>query len=227
MPHSTSKTREVTQLDFMTDLGAGSRARIGLLVLESDQTMEWEMRQMADLPGVALYHARLANEVMVTPETMVQMELEIPKAAALLPGYLGLKAIGYGCTSGSTVIGEQRVCDLIQSHHPAVPTSNPLTAAKAALKRLGIKRLGLVTPYRPDVTELMQARFEEAGIVIQSVGSFYQEDDRVVGRITPDAILTRHLRLADIILWMVFLFHAQAYVQPALSGTRKRHWANR
>ena len=189
MPHSTSKTREVTQLDFKTDLGAGARARIGLLVLESDQTMEWEMRQMADLPGVALYHARLANEVKVTPETMVQMELEIPKAAALLPGYLGLKAIGYGCTSGSTVIGEQRVCDLIQNHHPGVPTSNPLTAAKAALKRLGIKRLGLVTPYRPDVTELMQARLEEAGIVIQSVGSFYQEDDRVVGRITPDAIL--------------------------------------
>ena len=189
MPHSTSKTREVTQLDFKTDLGAGARARIGLLVLESDQTMEWEMRQMADLRGVALYHARLANEVKVTPETMVQMELEIPKAAALLPGYLGLKAIGYGCTSGSTVIGEQRVCDLIQNHHPGVPTSNPLTAAKAALKQLGIKRLGLVTPYRPDVTELMQARFEEAGIVIQSVGSFYQEDDRVVGRITPDAIL--------------------------------------
>ena len=189
MPNSTSKTQEVSQLDFKTDLGAGKRARIGLLVLESDQTMEWEMRQMADLSGVALYHARLANEVKVTPETIVQMELEIPKAAALLPGYLGLKAIGYGCTSGSTVIGEQRVCDLIQSHHPTVPTSNPLTAAKAALKRLGIKRLGLVTPYRPDVTELMQARFEEAGIVIKSVGSFYQQDDRVVGRITPDAIL--------------------------------------
>jgi maleate isomerase len=159
------------------------------LVLESDQTMEWEMRQMADLPGVALYHARLANEVEVTPDTLVQMELEVPKAAALLPGYLGLKAIGYGCTSGSTIIGEQRVSELIKSHHPTVPTSNPLTAAKAALKALGIKRLGLVTPYCPDVTELMQARFEEAGIVIQSVGSFYQQDDRVVGRITPDAIL--------------------------------------
>ena len=72
---------------------------------------------------------------------------------------------------------------------------NPLTAAKAALKRLGIKRLGLVTPYRPDVTELMQARFEEAGIVIQSVGSFYQQDDRVVGRITSDAILEAALTI--------------------------------
>ena len=195
MPKSTIKTPEISRLDFKTDLGAGARARIGLLVLESDQTMELEMRQMADLPGVALYHARLANEAEVTPETLVQMELEVPKAAALLPEYLGLKAIGYGCTSGSTIIGEQRVSELIQMNNPTVPTSNPLTAAKAALKRLGIKRLGLVTPYRPDVTELMQARFEEAGIVIQSVGSFYQQDDRVVGRITSDAILEAALTI--------------------------------
>ena len=197
MPKSTTKTPEISRLDFKTDLGAGARARIGLLVLESDQTMEWEMRQMADLPGVALYHARLANEAEVTPETLVQMELEVPKAAALLPEYLGLKAIGYGCTSGSTIIGEQRVSELIQMNNPTVPTSNPLTAAKAALKRLGIKRLGLVTPYRPDVTELMQARFEEAGIVIQSVGSFYQQDDRVVGRITSDAILEAALTIGQ------------------------------
>ena len=195
MPKSTIKTPEISRLDFKTDLGAGARARIGLLVLESDQTMEWEMRQMADLPGVALYHARLANEAEVTPETLVQMELEVPKATALLPEYLGLKAIGYGCTSGSTIIGEQRVSELIQMNNHTVPTSNPLTAAKAALKRLGIKRLGLVTPYRPDVTELMQARFEEAGIVIQSVGSFYQQDDRVVGRITSDAILEAALTI--------------------------------
>jgi maleate isomerase len=197
LPKSTIKTPEISRLDFKTDLGAGARARIGLLVLESDQTMEWEMRQMADLPGVAIYHARLANEAEVTPETLVQMELEVPKAAALLPEYLGLKAIGYGCTSGSTIIGEQRVSELIQMNNPTVPTSNPLTAAKAALKRLGIKRLGLVTPYRPDVTELMQARFEEAGIVIQSVGSFYQQDDRVVGRITSDAILEAALTIGQ------------------------------
>ena len=197
MPETTFKTLEIARLGFETDLGAGARARIGLLVLESDQTMEWEMRQMADLPGVALYHARLANQVEVTPETLVQMELEIPKAAALLPGYLGLKAIGYGCTSGSTMIGELRVSELIQGHHPTVPTSNPLTAAQAALKALGVQRLGLVTPYRPDVTEVMQARFEEAGIVIQSVGSFYQQDDRVVGRITPDAILDAALAIGQ------------------------------
>lgn len=179
----------VSRLNFATDTGAGTRARIGLLVLESDQTMEWEMRQMASLQGVAFYHARLANEAQVTPDTLAQMELELPKAAALLPEYLDLKAIGYGCTSGSTIIGEARVSDIIHDVHPGVPATNPLTAAKVALQALGVKRLGLVTPYRPDVTQAMQDRFEEAGIAIAQVGSFFEDDDKVVGRISPEAIL--------------------------------------
>ena len=117
------------------------------------------------------------------------MELELPKAAALLPEYLALQAIGYGCTSGSTIIGEERVSDIIHNFHPGVPASNPLTAAKVALQVLGVKRLGLVTPYRPDVTQAMQNRFEDAGISIAQVGSFYEDDDKVVGRISPEAIL--------------------------------------
>lgn len=189
MPDKIIQSPPVSRLNFATDAGAGARARIGLLVLESDQTMEWEMRQMASLPGVAFYHARLANAAKVTPDTLAQMALELPKAAALLPDYLGLKAIGYGCTSGSTIIGEARVCDIIHNVHPGVPATNPLTAAKAALHVLGVKRLGLVTPYRPDVTQAMQDRFEDAGITIAQVGSFFEDDDKVVGRIAPQTLL--------------------------------------
>jgi maleate isomerase len=189
MNEITSDTATISRLDFTTDAGAGARARIGLLVLESDQTMEWEMRLMTHLPGVSVYHARLANDVVVTPETLAKMEAELPVAAGLLPGYLGLSALGYGCTSGSTIIGEGRVSSILDSTHPGVPSSNPLTAAKAALHALGVRRLGLVTPYTPDVTQAMQRRFEAAGIQITTVGSFYEDSDEVVGRIDPQAIL--------------------------------------
>ena len=152
----TSRQVRIERLEFSTDEGAGERARIGLLVLESDQTVEWEFRALTDLPGVSVYHARLANDVTVTPEALAKMELELPIAAGLLPNYLGLKAIGYGCTSASTIIGEERVSEIIESIHPGVHSTNPLTAAKAALTILGVKRLGLMTPYSPDVTEALQ-----------------------------------------------------------------------
>jgi len=189
MKDGISDNAKISRLEFATDKGAGARARIGLLVLESDQTMEWEMRLMTHLPGVSVYHARLANDAVVTPESLARMEAEIPVAAGLLPDYLHLDAVGYGCTSGSTIIGEDRVADIIQAQHPDVAVSNPLTAAKAALQVLGVKRLGLVTPYTPDVTQAMQARFEAAGIAIITVGSFYADSDAVVGRINPASIL--------------------------------------
>ncbi|WP_298855117.1 Asp/Glu racemase [uncultured Ruegeria sp.] len=185
----THDRTRIERLSFTTDSGAGDRARLGLLVLESDQTMESEFRTLTDLPGVSVYHARLANEVTVTPDTLAKMERELPVAAGLLPNYLGLKAIGYGCTSGATIIGEDRVAEIIAKAHPDIPSTNPLTAAKAAITALGVKRLGLLTPYSPDVTDAMQSRFDAVGISVQVVGSFYEESDLIVGRIDSDSIL--------------------------------------
>ena len=50
-------TPEIEKLSFKIDKGAGEKARIGLLVLESDQSLEWEMRQITNIPGVSIYHS--------------------------------------------------------------------------------------------------------------------------------------------------------------------------
>ncbi|MCV0425643.1 MAG: Asp/Glu racemase [Roseibium sp.] len=192
-----SSSVETRRFSFETDEGAAERARIGLLVLETDQTMEMEFRHLTALPGVSVYHSRLACDVTVTPETLAKMEHEIPKAARLLPGYLGLKSIGYGCTSASTIIGEHRVAEIIAEIHPGIPASNPLTAAKAALDTLGVKRIALLTPYRPDVTVTMQNKFDDAEIEVRFVGSFYEESDFVVGRIDEDSILQAAISAGD------------------------------
>jgi maleate isomerase len=194
----TSDTQTpIKRLGFRTDHGAGAWARIGLLVLESDQTMEAEVRLLTDLPDVAIYHARLANDVEVTPKTLSKMEAELPVAARLIPQDMGLKAIGYGCTSGATIIGEGRVSQIMNAVHPSVLSTNPLTAAKAALRTLGVRRLGLVTPYAPDVTQAMQTKFDAAGIEVTLVGSFYESDDRVVGRIDEKSILDAALAVGQ------------------------------
>ena len=187
--NTSPQNARIERLEYTTDDGAGERARIGLLVLESDQTMEWEFRMLTDLAGVSVYHSRLANDVTVTPETLGKMEAELPIAAQLLPNYMGLTAIGYGCTSGSTIIGEDRVAEIFDEIHPGVPSTNPLSAAKAALKKMNVRRLGLLTPYAPDVTDAMQANFNAAGIAVNVVGSFYQDNDMTVGKIDPNSIL--------------------------------------
>lgn len=193
----TTSGPDLKRFEFTTHPNTKERARIGLLVLQSDQTMEQEMRHLTHGLGVSLYHARLANDTVVTPDTLAKMEAELPVAAGLLPDYLGLSALGYGCTSGATIIGEARVAAILQEIHPDVPSSNPLSAAKAALSAMGIKRLGLLTPYTPEVTQALQAQFDEVGIAVTVVGSFDQDSDIVVAQIDPASLLKAAVALGQ------------------------------
>ena len=88
---SRSEPREmilIEHLPFETDAGIGERARIGLIVLASDFTIEHEWRAIfAALPGVALYESRLFNDPIITPESLRAMEpLIAPAASLILPG---------------------------------------------------------------------------------------------------------------------------------------------
>lgn len=179
----------IEELPFQTDDGLGQAARIGLIVLQTDQTVEHEFATFFHQDGIALYHARIPNAMEVTPDTLRQMERDLPKSAALLPEQFKFDAIGYCCTSGATMIGEDRVADIIHQVHPAAHISNPITACKAALNALGLKKIALVTPYPPSVTLEMQFNLQAVGIQINAVASFNQSDDFTVARITQQSIL--------------------------------------
>lgn len=179
----------IEALQFETDTGLGSRARIGLVILQSDQTAEHEFASLLRRDGVALYHARIPNAMEVTPETLRAMEQDLPVAAALLPGSFCFDAIGYCCTSGATMIGEDRVDRIIRQIHPDAKTTNPLTATKAALAALGVRHFALVTPYAPSVTAEMQRNLADAGFQTAAVASFNQSDDFTVAQICEHSIL--------------------------------------
>jgi len=175
------------RLSFETDDGFGTRARIGLVVLESDQTIEAEAR-MIDLDGVDFYHSRIPIEYEVTPETLTAMEANLPGAAALLPKEFEFDVIGYGCTSAATLIGVDGIRRGIQSAHPGMTCTDPISAAVAAFDALGAKRIAVVTPYTAQVTEPIVAHFEQAGLHVTALGSFLESSDLVVARISEDSI---------------------------------------
>ncbi|OED36637.1 Asp/Glu racemase [Chromatiales bacterium (ex Bugula neritina AB1)] len=184
----------IEQCDFETDDGLGSAARIGLIVLQTDQTIEHEFSGMVRAPGIALYHSRIPNAMEVTPQTLGDMKLNLPTAAALLPAQFNFDAIGYACTSGATMIGEDQVEALINEIHPNAKVSNPISACKAAMHSLGLKRIALITPYAPQVTLAMQSNLNAAGFQINTVASFNQSDDFTVARITSESILRSVLK---------------------------------
>ena len=127
----------IENLPFETDQGIASRARLGLLVLATDFTIEHEWRAiMAGLPGVALYQSRILNDAQITPETLRAMEPRIAAATdVILPGS-PLDVVAYGCTSASMAIGEEKVFERIRSVRPDAKCTTPITGAFAAFRAL-------------------------------------------------------------------------------------------
>ena len=62
-------------------------AIMGLIVLKSDETIEHEFRSILS-SNAALLHSRIPCHSHVTPETLLQMEVDLPAAAKLLPSSL-------------------------------------------------------------------------------------------------------------------------------------------
>lgn len=177
------------QLEFKTDGGWGRRATLGLIVLQADETIEPELRTLTNHDGVVLYHSRVPSDPDVTPETLARMEAQIPASARLLPEGLNFDVIGYGCTSGATIIGAENVSHAINTVKPGTTTTDPLTAVKAALKALDARRIGFLTPYVAEVSQALRKNLEASGLEVAAFGSYEQSEEKTVARIAPESVL--------------------------------------
>ena len=174
----------------------GSRATLGLIVLQVDETLEQDMRRL--LPGgdVACHVTRIPSGDELTPDTIATMERTLPAAAALLPPAARFDVIGYGCTSGTTLIGVDRVADLVRQSAATTHVTDPLSAALAALERLGTQSLAIVSPYVESVSAPVRQAFEARGHRVDATVSFGEEVEARVARIDPASIRAAALSVA-------------------------------
>ncbi len=190
-------------LDYELDGGAGYRARLGLVVLHVDETIEPEFRRLIDHDGVAVYCTRIRSGTEVTADSLQDMATRIPDAARLLPPARPMDVVGYACTSGATLIGPDEVARSIRDARPKEhpghfgdsAITDPLTALKAACHALGIHKPAFVSPYIADVSSAVRNALETDGISISTVGSFEQSEEHTVARIRPASMLEAILRV--------------------------------
>jgi maleate isomerase len=178
----------LAHMPFSFDRGIAHRAAIGLIVLATDQTIEHEFRQMLAIPGVAFYETRIRNAAEINPTTLAEMEKGMAGATGLILPGCRLDVVAYGCTSGTVVIGEERVFERIREARPEIACTTPITAAIAGLKALGARRIALLTPYIEAVNQMLRRFIEARGIAVPVMGSFNHENDVEVARISPDSI---------------------------------------
>ena len=180
---------------FETDAGFGSA--LGLIVLSTDETLEPELASVFTPSRVPVYNSRIHFAEEVTPETLGQMALDLPASAGMLSHNVGFGAIGYGCTSGATVIGPDKITSLVNGVHADVPVTNPISAVVAACRALNAKKIGFLTPYVADVSALMRQLLENEGFEIAEFLSFEEIRDSVVSRISEASTLNAIKKLGE------------------------------
>ncbi len=185
----------IENLPFATESTIGRLARIGLVVLSSDFTIEHEFRALLGRPGVDVFHARIPNAPRITPESLAAMGPLITDTVDLLPPELDV--VAYGCTSASMVLGPDAVAGMIHAARPGVKATNPAAAAYRALSALGAERVAVLTPYRRDVNEIVHRAITGAGFEVPVFGSFNEENDPVVAAIDTASIVSAVRRLVE------------------------------
>src|SRR5262245_33492657 len=172
-----------TCLAHTLDAGLGARLRIGLIELATDQTSEHEFRRLFQLPGVDFYVSRIWNDANITPDTLAEMARDIEACARVILPNLRLDVMGFTCTSGALVIGEDKVFDLMRAARPTLACTSPITAAMAGATALGLKRIALLTPYVQSINDKMRSYLEARGVAVPVMGSFNNPNDDEVARI--------------------------------------------
>ncbi|KNG93249.1 maleate cis-trans isomerase family protein [Pseudaestuariivita atlantica] len=163
------------------------RRTLGLIVLQSDETVEEDLHRLCT-PAARLLVSRVPSGTEVTTDTLAEMERHLTTAAGLFPRGLAFDAVGYACTSGSAVIGAETVARNIRHGVPADAVTTPVTALVAACRHAGAGRIALLSPYVADVSDRLRAVLRGAGIDTPAFGSFDEANEARVARIDAPSI---------------------------------------
>jgi maleate isomerase len=135
----------------------GLEGRLGLIVLDSDLTIEPDLRRL--LPeGVEIHAARVAYPRRVTPENLeIASERAIAAVEQLLP--IRPSAIAWACTSGSFIggrSGNEQLVARLQAAAGTVPVTTASAALIAALQALGVREPSVGSPYSAAVNDRLR-----------------------------------------------------------------------
>ena len=194
MPIPQNSNLEFIKVPFSTIREENRSVQMGLVILETDLTIETEFIKFLSqdeniVPKLSLLNTRIPCNDKVTAENLTSMESHFSDSLALFPNKYQFDVVGYGCTSASLLIGDEKIAKIIKSKVQTKNVSTPIAAVKKGLKALGANKIGYLAPYISEIANKMCSHLGEAGFEIINAATFAEDRDSVVGIITPNSIL--------------------------------------
>lgn len=166
------------------DSGRHHRAKLGFILMSTDLAAEADFYDMAP-PGVAVHITRLKTEDHTTSETLSRHIDHMAEAAARLQPDVRPEVVSYHCTSGSIVIGEERVFEEIRKGAPWAEPMCMVTGVVDALRAVGAKKIVVGTPYLDEINTAEAEFLLNKGFEILDIQGLNLSTGLEFGRVTP------------------------------------------
>jgi maleate isomerase len=169
-------------------------SRLGVIVPSSNTNLEPDV--IALLPRGAWAHFNRAGEY--APDSVPDLaQLRDLATCGLEPRVrelcaAGVDVVAYGCTSASYAMGVSFDCQLTQAMQTwsSLPAVTAAGAVGEAMSALGVRRIGLASPYEEKVQEAAMAFLEERGAkVVASVLPGSPLTNREQGELSPAEVV--------------------------------------
>ena len=166
------------------DAGRHHRARLGFILMSTDLAAEADFSDMAP-EGVAIHITRLKTDDYTTNETLSRHIEFMADAASRIQPDTHPDVISYSCTSGSIVIGEEKI---MQEIHKGAPYAIPMTLVTGvvdALRELDAKKIVVGTPYLDEINTNEAEFLYNKGFDILDIQGLNLETGIEFGTVTP------------------------------------------
>jgi maleate isomerase len=174
-----SKTRN-PQLDD----GRHHRAKLGFILMSTDLAAEADFNDMAP-EGVGVHITRLKTDDYTTNETLSRHIEHMAEAASRIQPDTKPDVVSYSCTSGSIIIGEDRIFDEIRKGAPWAQPMCLVTGVVDALRELGAKKIVVGTPYLDEINTNEAEFLLKKGFEVLDIQGLNLTTGIEFGRVTP------------------------------------------
>ena len=157
--------------------------RIGLITLGSDFRIEKDFNNVVYGKSIDLYVNRIHCYNPLTNETLAKMADDITDVTKDILPDQKIDCVAYGCTSGTIAAGYDTIKSKIHLAKPDAKVTTPITSTIKALKKLGIKKISIFTPYTKEINDSVVNYFKKENISVNSLTYFDIASDLDIGKV--------------------------------------------
>lgn len=163
-------------------------ARVGLVVPSSNTVMEVDLYRR--LPARATLHTARMYMVETTPEGEAAMLDEHLPAAIRDLASARPDVVVFGCTSAGALRGNDYEVELVGriASETSAEAISVAASVRAAIRRRGARRVGVVTPYVESLNEKIRASFEDDGIEVAEIHGLGIDENFAIAAVEPARI---------------------------------------